>query len=92
MRVLSLVARRGGRGGGLSLADRRRSRASAVVIRGRQVRKAAPLNGSAPSRVVALRRGVFVILLLVELCWKARAGVVVCRRESLRSPIRWQLW
>ncbi len=56
------------------------------------MRKAAPLNGSAQSRVVALRRRVFVILLLVELCWKARAGVVVCRRESLRSPIRWQLW
>ena len=92
MRVLTLVERRGGRGGGRSSADRRRSRASAVVIRGRQVRKAAPLNGSAPSRVVALRRGVFVTLLLLRLCWKPRAGVVVCRHECLRNPTRQQLW
>ena len=56
------------------------------------MRKAAPLNGSAPSRVVALRRGVFVTLLLLGLCWKTRAGVVVCRHECLRNPTRRQLW
>ena len=63
-----------------------------MVIRGRHLRKVSLLDGSAPSRVVALRRGVFVTLLLLGLCWKARAGVVVCRRECLRSPIRRQLW
>ncbi len=92
-RVLSLVARRVGRGGGRSSAGRRRrSRASAVVIRERPVRKATLLDESAPSRVEAARQGIFVILLLVGLCWRARDGVAVCRRECLRNPTRRQLW
>ena len=92
-RVLSLVARRVGRGGGRSSAGRRRrSRASEVVIRVRLVRKAARLDESAPSRVEAVRQGIFMILLLVGLCWKARGGVAVCRRECLWNPTRRQLW
>ena len=63
-----------------------------MVIRGRHLRKVSLLDGSAPSRVVALRRGVFVTLLLLGLCWKARAGVVVCGHECLRNPTRRQLW